>query len=531
MTTPDVIEKSLVDIELKGGLDESGPEETVPWQKRLTKAENVYVDGNSIAVRPGLQLLDSDTGGTTLRLGAMARSLGVVSTDSSGLPTLGTLNNAGTNVDSRGNLPEFSVVSVGSGGELAGVALDAGVAGVVSFTKFKAIAYYGSPFGLVASDTNGDGFLDASPRVLIVVIDLKNGNVVRRYVLGSATATTYQVHMVGADDRYLHIYRTAVGASLKPALTVIDTDNLPAESATLTFTDMTSTANNDLIGGVVPITGGSVAITQGTTTRIERFNNSAASQDTATSTEFTNATGIDWDGTNYYIVGRSGYADLASLSLTGYWQDFTAAPWVGTASAGTSANQNATSGGAPPAAGAALNGFGTADFDGSNDHLLCDDTLDTYIAASASSGWVLFKADAADALGGGAVNAKPCFFNAYFGDNYYAIGYNDSGFCAEVYDGALKTAVTPAPTGAWTLGQWKHDGTNLKVRINSGTWVSTAAGAVTSLTASCAIGPDVGVTETYDGLIASIGISDTVFSDATFDLIKETLNARYALAL
>ncbi len=427
-----VIEKSLVDIDLKGGLDESGPEESINWQKRLTKAENVCVDNSSLIVRPGLQLMDSDTGGTTLRMGQTSKGLGIISTDSSGLPNLGVLNQAGTNVDSKGNLPEFSVVSVGSGGEQVGVALHAGVCGVVSFTKFKAIAYYGSPPGAVTLDSNSDGYLDTSARVIVAVIDLKTGATVRRYVLSSSTATSYNVHMVGADDRYLHVYRTAVGGSLKPALTVIDTDSLPAETATLTFTDLTGTSNDNLIAGVVPIVGGSVVATQGTTTRIERFNNTAVSQDTATSTVFTNATGIDTDGTNYYIVGVGAYGyDPAVLALTAWWTDFAAVSWVGKASAGTSASQDATFPGNNPSAGATQNSQTTADFDGTNDNLLCDDTLATYVTASAASGWVLFNADTADAAGTN-TNEKPCFFAEITGDAGFAVGYNTNGFEVKV---------------------------------------------------------------------------------------------------
>ncbi len=534
MTTPDVVEKALVDIDLKGGLDESGPEESINWQKRLTKAENVVVDGSSLALRPAQLLMDSDVGGTTLRLGTMASGLGVISSDSTGCPTLGNLNNAGTNIDSRGFLPEFSVTSSGAGGEHVGISLGAGVAGVVSFTKFKAIAYYGGPYGTPTVDVNSDGILDGPPRVILAVLDAKNGNVVRRYVLGQP-ADYFNITMVGADDRYIHLYRSATNGvpAIKPGLTVIDTDSLPAETATLTWTDMSGTANGDLIGAAVGITGGSVAVTQGTTTRVERFNNSAVSQDTTTSTEFVNATGIDWNGTNYYISGYSNvYLDLATLSLTAWWTDWVSTPWVGKASAGTSANQNAISGGAPPGAGATQNGNTTADFDGTNDALNCDDTLDTYVNVNASSGWVLFKADAADALGGGNIDTKPCFFACTAGAANYAIGYNDSGFCAGINDGVEKSAVIAAATGTWNLGQWTHDGVNLRVRVNSQAWVSTACGSIAGgLAGTCQLGADIGAAETFDGLVASIGISDTVLTDVQLDLVKEALNADYGLAL
>ena len=81
--------------------------------------------------------------------------------------------------------------------------------------------------------------------------------------------------------------------------------------------------------------------------------------------------------------------DPSQLALTGFWRDFVNPTWLGSASAGTSAANDLTDPGNEPAQGTALNGWGVADFNGSNDWLLADDTCDTYFNASSLSGWVL----------------------------------------------------------------------------------------------------------------------------------------------
>src|SRR5678815_176148 len=90
----------------------------------------------------------------------------------------------------------------------------------------------------------------------------------------------------------------------------------------------------------------------------------------------------------------------ATLFLTGWWRgSYSASPWVGTASASSSGSNNASEATTPPAAGATVNGFAPVDFDGVDDLLRADGTLDTYFATNAWTVSVLFNADTAAAPG------------------------------------------------------------------------------------------------------------------------------------
>lgn len=535
MPTPPVIEKSLVDIELKGGLDESGPEESISWQKRLTKAENVVVDGNSLALRPAQLLMDSDVSGQVLRLGVMAQGLGVIANDSTGCPTLGTLNSGATNVDSRGNLPEFSITSLGAGGEHVGISLDAGVAGVVSFTSYKAIAYYGGPHGTPTTDVNGDGVLDNPPRVIVVVLDAKSGNVVRKYVI-SQPADSYQIQMVGVDDRYLHIYRSAETGvpAIKPGLTVIDTNSLPAETATLTWTDLTGTANGDLIAGACAITGASVVATKGSTTRVEKFNNSAASQASSNFTGFTNCTGIDTDGTSFYLSGYGpDTADAPSLlTLSGWWRaDYDgSAPWVGEASAGSSGGRNLSLG-SEPGTGTVVNSKTPPGFNGTSEYLAETTlTMNNYFTAAAYTAVVLVKPTSAPAPHAQVYNNDMFIATIPI---YFGICWSTSGVKAFHYDGAYKeTAWVACAADAYAMVHVTYDGTNISLAVNNGAPVTIAAGNILNLS-----GVNLNVSRGGDTIsyaaedVLEVITAPSVLNGTALSDIKSYFNSRYALSL
>lgn len=223
--------------------------------------------------------------------------------------------------------------------------------------------------------------------------------------------------------------------------------------------------------------------------------------------------------------------DPATLALTGWWRgSFAGSPWVGTASAGTSANQDMTEATNPPSVGATLNGYATADFDGTNDRFVLDDVASTYVTAAAFSGWCLVYADVIS------TNNATVYENdgpiAQVG-GYWGISFKSAGEALfYMYDGAIQT--TPAATfaaGAWQLVQWKYDGTNIKIRVNSGAWQSTAAGNLGSTAEALRAGGNYSLVQFLDGRIADMALSKVAFSDGTFDDIKSYANGRYGLAL
>lgn len=230
--------------------------------------------------------------------------------------------------------------------------------------------------------------------------------------------------------------------------------------------------------------------------------------------------------------------DPATLSLTGWWRansggEYDGSPWAGTASAGTS-GANALSDATPPTAGTAVNGHPPADFNGTTQKLVAGGTLDTYFNASAASGWVLFNADAIntndavnvyenDVLVGTGVAA---YFHLYLRSaNVVGIRFVDG----TVGERLLSTSF--AGTGAWVLVQYKWNGTTLFLRVNGGSWVSTAATGLASLSDPFRVGTNYNAGQFFDGKSLDIGTSDTVLSDATFDGILAYARARYALSL
>jgi hypothetical protein len=226
----------------------------------------------------------------------------------------------------------------------------------------------------------------------------------------------------------------------------------------------------------------------------------------------------------------------ATLSLTGWWFDYAGSPWLGTVSAGTSGsgNNDLEEGTNPPSIGAALNGYDTANFDGTNDVLFGETgvTTTTYLDASAGSVAILFNADSAvAAAAAGAAYESPALFGGNTGGTYYGIHYDAAGVRVTLYDGAWKEVIVAALVGEWNLAQVKHDGVNLMLRVNSGAWFSVAAGAIGNLTAPMAIGPDYNSAAFFDGKVAEVIVSDTVFSDGTFDQIITYISSKYAIDL
>lgn len=228
--------------------------------------------------------------------------------------------------------------------------------------------------------------------------------------------------------------------------------------------------------------------------------------------------------------------DPASLALTGWWRAaYAGAPWAGTASAGASGSRNLTGGiGVDPTVGATLNGLAGADFAAGPDILTTGLAGSSFFGASALSGWALVRADTVIADPGAGSRWTG---NAIWGDSgatYLQLTMTAAGASLYLTNSGFGDEVTAAcGTGAPHLIQYKFDGTDLKIRVDSGSWQTQAASAgpgstIDDLTNNIRFGYQ---TNAFDGRMWDLGLINSVLSDATFDNIKSYVNTRYALAL
>ncbi len=237
-------------------------------------------------------------------------------------------------------------------------------------------------------------------------------------------------------------------------------------------------------------------------------------------------------------AGRSGklsnYYDPAVLSLTAWWRaSYTASPWVGTASAGSSGSKDATEATNPPSTGS-LNGRTTADFDATNDILTNATAFSSLGAAAAYFYWVLFYADA---ITGSAAIATPydnealvTVNNGYWGASLSTNGSNHAQ--AWHWNGAVSGNPHPVATGAWNLLCARYDGSTVRSKLNSVAIVGSAAAAnITNVAGTFRMGQNHDGSVKFNGQIADFGIMQTAGTDALFDDIKAYCNGYHGLAL
>ncbi len=218
----------------------------------------------------------------------------------------------------------------------------------------------------------------------------------------------------------------------------------------------------------------------------------------------------------------------ATLALTGWWQgSYSGAPWVGTASAGSTYNM--ITAGSDPTSTTAVNGYNPALFTAaSSQYLTSTPNNDTIFSASAGSVWILFYANSASAPV--ADFADGCFFDDT-NNPTISFGFTTAGIGGMIYDGGSYIRMNIACSiGAWHLAQWKWDGVNLYGRIDNGVWSSIPCSPWV-LTTQNPMELGKGFSFFFDGMMLDIGASNTTISDADFDNIYMYCNARYGLAL
>lgn len=508
-TLPALVEKQVVDIDLVDSqLVETVNEEAVDWTKDLTDLQNLVPTPGQFIQRKGAPTLAQvDDSAATIapcyRLAAFNTGVGLVGNSYN----LYHLNETGGNLVNKGKMPEFSVTKQAAGAT-ADVTAVTGVCGTAILSNFNVIAYQGE-------------FSSTVSQLTIDVVDPESNNVIRTWTITSSALTVYTV--VGVGGRYIHIYRHLPGsASVKPGMSVVDTASLPASGAiNPTFTDFTSSAAGDQLVGVVPLADGSGsvgAITSSSSNNwIQKYNNLGAFVLNASVAGFTTLSGLDTDGTNFYVSGRAlnvpNQASIANMTLTTYLTAYPSGTWTGTASGGTSGTNNYTANTSSPAF-TTLNSLGVASFS----------AVQSLISASATtvniagSMWTWFVGNVTSA-GGIMINALAGVFQ---------ISSVTGGIKVSV-NGASVTI--PMPTGVWFAMAITWDGSgNAKVFVNRR---DPTALHYTSTSGSSALTLNNGTTGGAVWLLAEL-ITATgagTMTRGVFDDLRDIANSRYALSL
>lgn len=223
--------------------------------------------------------------------------------------------------------------------------------------------------------------------------------------------------------------------------------------------------------------------------------------------------------------------DVADLT----WSLWVRAPyggsgWSGVASAGTSGSKNLATLTNAPDVGAALNGLDGADCDGVNEAFnYTGGTADTVIASAAYT-YVIACVPRSPAAPGGVAYDDDIFF----GDNggVFGLGYNNNSggaFRAFHDDGAVKTTASVACSAdAFHTIAVRYDGTNLKIRVDGGSWTSVTAGNVAATLSTVVFQLMKNYTTKYaDGVLYEILVSQSSLSDGDIAGTEAYLDDRY----
>jgi hypothetical protein len=225
--------------------------------------------------------------------------------------------------------------------------------------------------------------------------------------------------------------------------------------------------------------------------------------------------------------GSQASADPSSLPLTGWWRaSYSGSPWVGTASAGASGSRDLTEATNPAGAGATQNGYTPAAFDGIVQELSNGLAMSNFVSLGAGTAIALVNVTSAPATT--TPHQDPGIW-AEAGDNVL-LTFSTSGAAACIFDGVQQSVVVPCSTAAYHLLQMKWDGSDLKLRVDSGTWASTSCGAVAGLPNGLVVGKNPGWAF-LDSQVLELMFSSSTLSDDECDTVKSYINSRYALSL
>lgn len=223
--------------------------------------------------------------------------------------------------------------------------------------------------------------------------------------------------------------------------------------------------------------------------------------------------------------------DPADLTLT-QWNRiaYSGSPWAGVASGGGSGGRALSEGTNPPSAGAALNGLDSVSFDGTNDRL-GGDTLGNVLPVN---GWALGLLLNIVAVSSSSSSAEGEILSDTLGTfclQSYDAGGGIYRVSVQQYDTGWRRAEVGVALATWTFVQARYNGATLGVRINGGSWTTTACGDNASGAGSFQVGQSRAAFGLfYSGLVAEV-FAGAAISDGDFDGLRIYLNSRYALSV
>ncbi len=220
--------------------------------------------------------------------------------------------------------------------------------------------------------------------------------------------------------------------------------------------------------------------------------------------------------------------DPATLNLTGWWKaDFSAAPWVGTASAGTSGSHNlTTSSGNDPIAGTAQNGHVPAKYVVADGELILHGGVLSDVFTAAAGTLVLCALVPTTSATSGSPFGDPGFLGD--ADGALIASFSTSGFAVGINDGAPKVVTVACSTAAYHRLYMRWNGSTVEAKVDTGSWSTLAAGNITDVTGAWILGgnPLVGYTD-FSALEVMTAAYYVV--DADINGIDAYLVARYAI--
>lgn len=219
--------------------------------------------------------------------------------------------------------------------------------------------------------------------------------------------------------------------------------------------------------------------------------------------------------------------DPTTLSLTAYWRaNYSASPWSGTASTGTSGSNTLSEATNPPGTGTAVNSYTPARFDGTNDQMTASGTVATYLGTRQFAGWVLWRPTAISDGWGDYTNVM---MYVYLGSGpTYTMRYN-AGASSDV-------SVACPGLNQYQLVTFRHTGSAYQIGVNTAPGAAGGASSqantsnMSNRTGTIKIGQSA-IVNWMNASVLEWGMTNTTLSDATFDQIKTYCNTRYGLAL
>jgi hypothetical protein len=244
------------------------------------------------------------------------------------------------------------------------------------------------------------------------------------------------------------------------------------------------------------------------------------------------------------VYGRpaSSLFDLSTVAWTGWWDGdhYTVATGaaVGQASAGASGSRDLSAPATKPTAGSTYNGHASFNTGVIGKYLTTGLALSSFIAANASTAFIVAKISAIGADGAGYQRGSALTESS----SYWAIGGGSTAnvdfYQTPASGGETNLKLSDASGGGdgWLAGSLQvfsfwHDGATFNARVDAGAWKSTASANVhaTGLAGTLRIGSNYNLGAAFVADIAEIAITNSVLDEEQRDAIAVSLMAKYGL--